>query len=461
MSDPFYDFIDSIINGGSNAVASISGGFLTADPKINSVPILPTTIAKCQAEISYLKILEKQQKDGDTNAGVEGWKNLKAQLNELDAGIAALSDPSTLQSQRDVIYAKYKQQHSHWQQYKDREKALLLQIANLTGGGSHHFLPGDSGYIPQVNSHRFLPGDKGYVASSNSVTPTPASTSAAQLFKKPLRFNASAVHDAYLSPAAYSGEFSKIYGKKITEPAKIKEAHDLWSNSAGHKGMIVLYIPKPNSTSSTPSNVKNGINDIQNQINDPGLFPEITERYAYQFLYNPTTITMSYQGVLKSDPSIFTAGLDYFNPISSSLSQSTIQFDLILNRMADFAYYDPTTQQVLTGINAQDIYPIPPSAAEQKEIFNKGTMYDLESLLRTLLGFGLKSKFVERNSADGLTADIGFIQVRPLELHLGKSLRYLVQISGITVKHIIFDHRMVPLLSSVTFSANRIPDTGF
>jgi hypothetical protein len=86
-------------------------------------------------------------------------------------------------------------------------------------------------------------------------------------------------------------------------------------------------------------------------------------------------------------------------------------------------------------------------------------MYDVEALLRVLVGWTIKPYMGARASFDdGETADMGFLIGRPIELHLGKSLRYVGYIGNISVKHNIFDERMVPVFSTIGFAFNRIPD---
>ena len=45
------------------------------------------------------------------------------------------------------------------------------------------------------------------------------------------------------------------------------------------------------------------------------------------------------------------------------------------------------------------------------------------------------------------------------ELHLGAGLRYKVRLNGITVKHIIFNERMVPMFSIVSLNLARYYDS--
>jgi hypothetical protein len=99
------------------------------------------------------------------------------------------------------------------------------------------------------------------------------------------------------------------------------------------------------------------------------------------------------------------------------------------------------------------------SLETQKAIYNMGTMYDFEYLLRTMMGYTMQSalrdySFFEHKG----TADMGFLGARPVELHLGKNMRYLGYITNVNVEHVIFDNRMVPLFSNISIGFSRLPD---
>jgi hypothetical protein len=72
-----------------------------------------------------------------------------------------------------------------------------------------------------------------------------------------------------------------------------------------------------------------------------------------------------------------------------------------------------------------------------------------------LFGFEVDSQL-----GRGKTADMGFVIPRPVELHLGNKLRYLVYVNGFSLNHVIFDTRMVPLFTTLSITANRVPDYG-
>ena len=163
---------------------------------------------------------------------------------------------------------------------------------------------------------------------------------------------------------------------------------------------------------------------------------------------------MGYNGVPDIDVTMYTAGIERFNLWNQS--KSTIAFELLLNRMPDMKYIDPNrVGYQKQGVDYKTkVYDRTPINTELQEIYDKGTMYDVEFLLRVLLGYRLKSQL----RGGKLTSDVGWITPRPVELHLGSSLRYLVNVVDLTLNHVIFNERMVPLFTTVRITGTRIPD---
>lgn len=282
---------------------------------------------------------------------------------------------------------------------------------------------------------------------AGAVVPTtgdlPGDVTVNSLYKKVVRYNASSVKNAYLQGG------NNILGspaRVVNTPKQVESANNLWADSNGYKGMIQMWVtPFDSDTSYTNPDTKQK--------------SALLERYGFQFLYNPGTVTMQYRGVENMDVTMYTAGLAKTNLYPSGESLGTIAFDLLINRMADIPLYN-SDGSFKPGMGPAQ-YPVKPrDEKEYQEIYNKGTMYDVEFLLRTLLGFGMKSDdWTNRNTLwDGSTADMGFVFPRPVELHLGKTMRYVVQISAFTLKHVIFDDRMVPLFTTISLACTRIPD---
>ena len=271
----------------------------------------------------------------------------------------------------------------------------------------------------------------------------PGDVTVNSLYKKVVRYNASSVRNAYLQGGnTILGSPARV----VNTPKQVENANNLWADSNGYKGMIQMWVtPFDSDTSYTNPDTKQK--------------SALLERYGFQFLYNPGTVTMQYRGVENMDVTMYSAGLAKTNLYPSGESLGTIAFDLLINRMADIPLYN-SDGSFKPGMGPAQ-YPVKPrDEKEYQEIYNKGTMYDVEFLLRTLLGFGMKSDdWTNRNTLwDGNTADMGFVFPRPVELHLGKTMRYIVQISAFTLKHVIFDDRMVPLFTTISLACTRIPD---
>ena len=262
---------------------------------------------------------------------------------------------------------------------------------------------------------------------------------------KTFQYNVGCVKDAYFSPRASFNQllFKDASGSIQDKPVKVESSSQLWSAAGKTKGMISLFLP------SNPDTTMDAITPPEGSA----LSPSQWEIYSFQFHYNPTSISMTYSGTPPIDIGLTISGQDPFNLLGQQGSQSTIDFDLVLNRVSDFKYYD-ANGRIKPEYKGKNIYSprMPKDAAEEQEIYNKGTMYDVEYLLSTVIGF--KSD----TSLRGTTADLGWLTGRPVKVSLGKSLKYVGAIDGFSVNHTMFDTRMVPIFSTVKISLKRVPD---
>jgi hypothetical protein len=201
--------------------------------------------------------------------------------------------------------------------------------------------------------------------------------------------------------------------------------------------------------------------------------------YGFKFLYNPTSVTMGWgiQGAV--NPEYQASGKDEAIPISAGLFSSQIQFSIILNRIEDMNYLDKlgyvSEQQKKIGATGAPSSELDPaqrnriysanvignspygenvSIEDQQSIYNRGTMYDIEYLFKTINGPHATFK----SELNGTTADRGYMRMSILELHLGANMRYRVRISDLGINHTIFNNRMVPILSTVNFTCHRFID---
>jgi hypothetical protein len=266
-----------------------------------------------------------------------------------------------------------------------------------------------------------------------------------------LVYNVGSVKEAYFSSREdFLNELTTL--REVNTPTAVTNASQLWVTGFTNKGMIQPDTKLATQNLSMPEEVALPSVDPKSTV--------LTKRFdptGFQFLYNPASVDMQYTGQLGVDPNMQTNGLDQFNPLGV-YTQATVNFNILINRMFDFKYYDRNTGVIASKYKNDNIYyPRQPEINEQKDIFKKGTMYDVEHLLRAVLGFGMPS-YLGRNMSDGKTADLGFITGIPVELHLGSNLRYLGNVSSLRVSHVLFDERMVPIFTNLSISFARLID---
>ena len=223
--------------------------------------------------------------------------------------------------------------------------------------------------------------------------------------------------------------------------------------------------------------------------------------YGFRFLYNPTSVSMAWGIVESFSPQFVASGSDRGNAVSVGLMKSAITFSLMLNRIGDMQFVSqtgflpPTRKSYMTDLNylealeaakassflsgaseeysqltrsinalqgkASDIPQVPrlpyPGFVSDEDaamIYKKGTMYDIEYLFKSINGYSSGYN----SSLNGMTSDRGWLNPIPVELHLGDGLRYLVRISSLDLEHVVFNERMVPILSTVNVTCTRYFD---
>ena len=246
----------------------------------------------------------------------------------------------------------------------------------------------------------------------------------------------------------------------IVDPGAYADAAKAWKNGQGGRGTIQM--DRTYSTTDIAAQYKTAGNNVPTDLN----------LYGFKFMYNPTSVVMNWGVSAEVNPTYESLGLDAASPMALGLINSTINFTLYLNRIEDFKYItedghfttDTVTNTGITGVdNANSVlngqvgspYGIYPDPEELAKIYKKGTMYDLEYLFRVVMGFNADFN----STLNGTTADRGWISNIAVELHLGDGLRYRVRISNLTVTHIMFNSRMVPIWSQVDLQCTRYYDT--
>ena len=257
-------------------------------------------------------------------------------------------------------------------------------------------------------------------------------------------YNAPLISTAYFkSIGSEDGMTPQQYASKsaISDPGLQLNAMELWNGTNdGSKGIIQM----DSTNVNTPS--YSGAED--NPFYDPFL-------YGFKFLYNPKEVNMTWGVAEGMNWEGIQAGMDPYNAVTAALNNSTISFQLLLNRIQDMGYLNKNGLKN----NTENPYPLFNARTgdpndEFKEIYKKGTMYDLEYLFKAI--GGLNNSF---NSAfNDLTSDRGWLYGMAVELHLGNKMRYRVRITSLEVTHSMFDDRMVPTLSSVNITCARYPN---
>lgn len=355
--------------------------------------------------------------------------NLTRQIKDIDVQLAY--EKGELQTARN---SDPTQENKEVQQFIDSQEQIIRELEsqrtiiygklssmNIALSVSKELAKTSSAILASTDASKITGTGVGAYKSINKSTFTP------------LSYNASSVKETYFSNRT---DFINKLMLSHNQPTVVRSASDLWTSVLGSKGMIV-----------TSEQVLKAWNSGSNKAQSSDYFDK--HNYGFQFQYNPGTVAMSYFTSPNVDVTMITSGTEMFNLAGVSGSQGSVSFQIIINRIFDMQYYDE-----YGNLQNPDRYAkAPASAAEEKAIYNKGTMYDLEYLLRVLMGTTMSSYLRGEN-----TADMGWLPAIPVELHLGKSLRYLGVVNSLNINHMIFNERMVPLFSTVDIAFARLPD---
>lgn len=278
--------------------------------------------------------------------------------------------------------------------------------------------------------------------------------------KFPYKYNAPMVRSAYFNPTSISAKAIDENNLTINY-AGYDDANQAWKNTKPAKGAIQM------DREFTQAQIE-GFDTTNKNIKLD------LQMYGFKFLYNPKEVSMGWSTQGFIDPSYVSQ--DEAIPISTQLTASSITFSLVINRIHDMSYLDNSgfmskQKKASTGASnnsnteqrdkdyaanliPQSPYPDPVATPDLKEIYQKGTMYDIEYLFKTING----PSAVFKNKFGIQTADRSYMKLAIVELHLGNSMRYRGRVADLEVNHTIFNNRMVPLFSTVRISFARIND---
>ena len=171
-----------------------------------------------------------------------------------------------------------------------------------------------------------------------------------------------------------------------------------------------------------------------------------SQLWGFQFMYNPTTISHS----------LSNANFDITNTadISNQLTgNQTFSVNLFINRVMDMSALasDRAQQSAGTGDYSRAL-----TTNDIHGILTRGTEYDLEFLYRVCNGEPQLGP-----SMDRATSDFGFIAPAPIWFRLNDNFKYKVVVTSISVNHVMFTEKMIPILSEVSIGMMRIPTPSY
>jgi len=208
---------------------------------------------------------------------------------------------------------------------------------------------------------------------------------------------------------------------------------------------------------------------------------QVDNDYAFQFLWNPTTISTSVVRNMEITPN----QADTLKVVAGAFpGQETVSLNIMLDRVNDFACIkasgragintvvkniDPTNPESFTtvqGYNSINNYtafsryytgngypvqaPRPTIATKIKNLMDQGTMADLEYLFKAING-----GYAWKNLLGKKTANIGFLMPTLMGIQLGPtldSLNYVGWITNIGINHTDFTENMIPIRTTVSLS---------
>lgn len=289
------------------------------------------------------------------------------------------------------------------------------------------------------------------------------------------KYNAPLVKHAYFRQSLQSNLLDGMY----VDQGNYSDALDAWKFGMGGRGTI--------------QQDRKWIRNVLAQKGQSAkIIKNVSHPWGFKFLYNPTAVSMAWGIQSVADP-LFLANTTQLaiQPVTMNLSSAVVDFNLIINRLEDHTYllgdgsiagYTKTPSSDWNQLDELDVrgevvllkqdierwkrekleydrdqnpYPVFVPIEDRKMIVERGTMYDIEYLFRTLMS--PLEPF--EGALNGVTSDRAYLQPAIVELHLGDAMRYRVRVEKFSVNHIVFSPKMVPLFSTVTMSVSRFVDS--
>lgn len=195
-------------------------------------------------------------------------------------------------------------------------------------------------------------------------------------------------------------------------------------------------------------------------------------KYAFQFLWNPESISVNVARNMDITPS----AADALRVVTGVFpGQETVSLNLLLDRTNDFACIKHASQGTTSDLKTFETYYLnrypnelkQDFATEMDALLRQGTLYDLEYLFRAVNGSGFigpdgKPGYYT-NLLNRVTANIGYLQPTLLGIELGPTqdnLSYVGWISNLSMNHTKFTETMIPLQTQVSISIECFSGSG-
>lgn len=207
-----------------------------------------------------------------------------------------------------------------------------------------------------------------------------------------------------------------------------------------------------------------------------------SRRYGFQFIWNPESFTTGISVQLEATPDT----KDRFLAVAGVFpGTESISFNIRVDRTNDFAAAGnlgrPSDIEHVKGtpfsnfLTAKDVKDLIPyykrsgtfsHASKDSDVINqlidlfqRGTIADIEYLYRAINGSGPSAGDKWVNSRGQHTADIGFLMPTLLNVDIGP-LSYQGYVTSMNVTHLAFTPDMTPIRSDVTVSLNLLATAG-
>lgn len=177
--------------------------------------------------------------------------------------------------------------------------------------------------------------------------------------------------------------------------------------------------------------------------------------YGFRFLYNPSTYNEGYSSVSGADPFVMLKEVTTMGQAVVGASGASVGLQLFLYRRMDvellrWAYSTGKVSQIdFSTLYGEDV-----KEPVLRRLMERGTMVDIEQLFRLCNGD-------PQDTWHGRSSDWGAIMPTMIALSIGdgpSSRKMRGMLTGISFNHVLFASGMVPVLTELTLTVNRIVD---